>query len=63
MVEEHAIENTDLVLGNAWQGLGRGQRIDLDWGVRHKEIRVEVLGVNETSGRENLDKKNRGPKI
>lgn len=24
VVREHAIENTDLVLGNAWQGLGRG---------------------------------------
>lgn len=28
VVEEHAIENTVLVFRNAWQGLGRGQRID-----------------------------------
>lgn len=63
MVEEHAKENTELVLGNASQGLGRGQRVDLDWGVRYTEITVEALGVNEVPGRENMDKKNRGSKI
>lgn len=62
MIEEYANENTKLVLGNAWQGLGRGQSIDLGQGVRYTEIRVEALGVNEMPERENLDKKNSGPK-
>lgn len=34
VVEKHVNENTELVLGNAGQGLGRDERERLNWGVR-----------------------------
>lgn len=42
VVEKHVNENTELVLGNAGQGLGRDQRERLNWGVRQG---VATLGV------------------
>lgn len=42
VMEEHENENTELLLGDAGQGLERGQRADLDWGVTYTGIGVEA---------------------
>lgn len=42
VVEERKIENPELILEDAGQEPGRGQRADLDWGAIYTGTRVEA---------------------